>query len=205
MIAPICRAQPALQVLSYSAELFCQLVTALLWSSGYRELEPPRAIRDCVFGTRSGQRDVLVNVRLCNDLRPAGQGWEPGLAVWRPSCRQIAQPAHNARRPQQMAQQFGAQFEQMQSAANHVAEVNQSVQGQLSGLRNQLAPLAGAWKGQASTAFHLLMERWDTDARNLNEALNSIGEQIRGSGTTYAQADENENQTYSRISQALGS
>jgi WXG100 family type VII secretion target len=102
-----------------------------------------------------------------------------------------------------MAQQFGAQFEEMTAAANHVAEVNQSVQGQLMGLRNQLAPLAGAWKGQAATAFQLLMERWDTDARNLNEALSSIGEQIRGSGTTYAQADEAENQTYSRISQAL--
>jgi WXG100 family type VII secretion target len=101
-------------------------------------------------------------------------------------------------------QQFGAQVEQMQSAAHHVAEVNQSVQGQLMGLRNQLAPLAGAWKGQAAIAFQLLMERWDTDARNLNEALNSIGEQIQGSGVTYARADEAENQTYSRISQALG-
>ena len=104
-----------------------------------------------------------------------------------------------------MAGQFGAQFEQMQAAANHVAEVNQSIQGQLSGLRNQLAPLAGAWRGEAATAFALLMERWDNDARSLNEALNSIGEQIRGSGTTYVQADEAENQTYTRISQALGS
>jgi WXG100 family type VII secretion target len=104
-----------------------------------------------------------------------------------------------------MAGQFGAQFEQMQASAHHVAEVNQSVQGQLSGLRNQLAPLAGAWKGQAATAFGVLMERWDNDARSLNEALNSIGEQIRGSGTTYAQADESENQTYTQISQALGS
>jgi WXG100 family type VII secretion target len=103
-----------------------------------------------------------------------------------------------------MAQQFGAQFEQMQAAAQHVAEVNQSVQSQLSALRNQLAPLAGAWKGQAATAFQMLMARWDTDARQLNEALNGIGEQIRGSGTTYAQADETEHQTYSRISQALG-
>ena len=103
-----------------------------------------------------------------------------------------------------MAGQFGAQFEQMQAAANHVAEVNQSVQGQLSRLRSQLAPLTGAWKGQAATAFQILMDRWDADARNLNDALNGIGEQIRGSGTTYAQADEAENQTYSRISQALG-
>jgi WXG100 family type VII secretion target len=102
-----------------------------------------------------------------------------------------------------MAGQFGAEFEQMQAAANHVADVKQSVQAQLSALRNQLAPLAGAWKGQAATAFGLLMQRWDTDAGNLNEALHSIGEQIRGSGATYAQADEAEHQIYSRITQAL--
>jgi WXG100 family type VII secretion target len=103
-----------------------------------------------------------------------------------------------------MAQQFGAQFEQMQAAAQHVTEVNQSVQSQLAALRNQLAPLAGAWKGQAATAFGLLMQRWDADARNLNEALEGIGEQIRESGATYARADEAENATYTRISQALG-
>lgn len=102
-----------------------------------------------------------------------------------------------------MGQQFQTQVEQMQTSAAHVDEVNQSVQGQLSALSNQLAPLAGAWQGQASTAFHMLMERWNTDARNLNEALRSIGEQIRGSGATYAQADATENQTFSQISSAL--
>ncbi|MGH3904557.1 MAG: WXG100 family type VII secretion target [Pseudonocardiaceae bacterium] len=102
-----------------------------------------------------------------------------------------------------MGQQFGTQVEQMQAAANHVAEVNQSVQGQLSALSNQLAPLAGAWQGQASTAFHMLIERWNTNARSLNEALSSIGEQIQGSGATYAQADESENQSFSQINAAL--
>ncbi|MGH3797078.1 MAG: WXG100 family type VII secretion target [Pseudonocardiaceae bacterium] len=102
-----------------------------------------------------------------------------------------------------MGQQFGTQVEQMQAAANHVAEVNHSVQAQLSALSNQLAPLAGAWQGQAATAFQLLMERWNTDARSLNEALSSIGEQIQGSGATYAQADEGEHQSFSRINAAL--
>lgn len=102
-----------------------------------------------------------------------------------------------------MGQQFGTQVEQMQAAANHVADVNQRVQGQLTGLSNQLAPLAGAWQGQAAVAFQMLMERWNTSARDLNEALNNIGEQIRGSGVTYAQTDETENQTFSRISAAL--
>lgn len=102
-----------------------------------------------------------------------------------------------------MAQQFGTQVEQMEAAASHVAQVNQSVQGQLSALSNQLAPLAGIWQGQAATAFHLLMERWNSNARALNDALSSIGEQVRASGATYAQADEAENQTFSRISAAL--
>ncbi|MGH3772969.1 MAG: WXG100 family type VII secretion target [Pseudonocardiaceae bacterium] len=103
-----------------------------------------------------------------------------------------------------MAQQFGAQFEQMQAAAQHVDEVNQSVQNQLSALRNQIAPLSGAWKGQAATAFQTLMQRWDADALQINQSLHNIGDQIRGSGATYAQADETEQQSYSRISQALG-
>jgi WXG100 family type VII secretion target len=103
-----------------------------------------------------------------------------------------------------MAQQFGTQVEQMQAAATHVDEVNQNVQSQLLALRNQLAPLAAAWKGQAATAFNTLMARWDADALKLNNSLHGIGEQIRQSGTTYAQTDEAEHQNYSRISQALG-
>jgi WXG100 family type VII secretion target len=103
-----------------------------------------------------------------------------------------------------MAQQFGTQVEQMQAAAHHVDEVNNSVQSQLSALQNQLTPLAGAWHGQAAKAFTMLMDRWNTDATQLNSTLKEIGEQIRESGTTYAQADEAEHQSYSRISQALG-
>src|SRR5262249_25364937 len=132
-------------------------------------------------------------VRTCNVLRLAWHSVEPALPVWRPLV--VSRPLTDVGYPvqggqEQMAGQFGAQFEQMTAAASHVAEVNESVQRQLAGLRNQLAPLTGAWKGQAATAFAMLMERWDADARNLNEALSSIGEQIRGSGTTYAQADE---------------
>ncbi|MCA1674834.1 MAG: WXG100 family type VII secretion target [Actinobacteria bacterium] len=99
---------------------------------------------------------------------------------------------------------YGTSIEEMQAAANHVHEVNESVQGQLSSLRNQLAPLAGAWKGQASTAFQTLMTRWDTNARSLNEALRGIGESIQSSGTTYAQQEEQQQQTMSNITNALG-
>lgn len=104
-----------------------------------------------------------------------------------------------------MAGSFQTTTEEMQAASRHVLEVNDSVQGELSRLRNQLAPLAGAWQGSASMAFQQLMERWDTDARNLNEALRGIGEQIGGSAQTYAQRDEEEQQAMSNIANTLNS
>lgn len=103
-----------------------------------------------------------------------------------------------------MAGGYGTSVEEMQAAAAHVFEVNDSVQSQLSTLQNQLAPLAGAWKGQASTAFQTLMQRWDANAKTLNEALRGIGETIQVSGGAYAAQEEQEQQSMSNITNALG-
>ena len=99
---------------------------------------------------------------------------------------------------------YGTTTEEMQRAAAQVAQVNEQVQSQLSALRNQLAPLSGAWRGEASTAFQGLMARWDTDARTLNEALRGIGEAILGSGRAYQQAEDQQRQSMSAIQGALG-
>jgi early secretory antigenic target protein ESAT-6 len=99
---------------------------------------------------------------------------------------------------------YGTTTEEMRRAAAQVAQVNEQVQAQLSALRNQLAPLAGAWRGEASTAFQGLMARWDTDARTLNEALRGIGEAILGSGRAYQQAEDQQRQSMSAIQGALG-
>jgi WXG100 family type VII secretion target len=99
---------------------------------------------------------------------------------------------------------YGTTTEEMQRAAAQVAQVNEQVQAQLSALRNQLAPLAGAWRGEASAAFQGLMARWDTDARTLNEALRGIGEAILGSGRAYQQAEDQQRQSMSVIQGALG-
>ncbi|HEY2096678.1 MAG: hypothetical protein QOI50_6945 [Pseudonocardiales bacterium] len=103
-----------------------------------------------------------------------------------------------------MAAGYGTTPEQMQRAAQQVVAVNEQVQSQLSALRNQLAPLAGAWRGEASTAFQGLMARWDGDAKTLNEALRGIGEAIQGSGRSYQQAEDQQHQSLSAIQGALG-
>jgi WXG100 family type VII secretion target len=59
-----------------------------------------------------------------------------------------------------MAQGAGGSFRTelpvMQTAANHVYEVNQSIQGQLSTLLARLEPLTSTWQGAASVSFQVL-------------------------------------------------
>lgn len=99
---------------------------------------------------------------------------------------------------------FGATTEEMARAAQHVAGVNQAVQGELGALRRRLEPLAGAWLGRASAQFAQLMVRWDTDARSLNQALGGIGQAIEGSRGTYQRQEDDQVAAMTSISNALG-
>ncbi len=102
-----------------------------------------------------------------------------------------------------MSGNFTTSTEDMDLAAKHVMTVNEQVQGELKALQARLAPLAGAWTGDASMAFTRLMERWNTDATSLNNALNSIGGAIQSSGTSYARNEEQASSSMSSISAAL--
>ena len=77
-----------------------------------------------------------------------------------------------------MAGGFGTTTDEMERAGRQVLSVNETVQGDLSALRGQLAPLAGLWRGRAATEFAQLMTRWDASASQLNVALRGIGEGI---------------------------
>jgi WXG100 family type VII secretion target len=103
-----------------------------------------------------------------------------------------------------MTQGFGTSVEEMQAAGKHVFTVNDAVQADLASLRSRLAPLAGAWRGDAAAAFATLMARWDTEAKALSEALRGIGESIQGSGVSYQAQEEQHTDDLSTIRAALG-
>jgi WXG100 family type VII secretion target len=103
-----------------------------------------------------------------------------------------------------MADGFGTSVEEMQRAGKHVFTVNDTVQAELATLRSRLAPLAGAWRGEAATAFQALMVRWDANATSLGEALRAIGEAIQGSGASYQAQEEQHTGDLSAIRAALG-
>ena len=58
-------------------------------------------------------------------------------------------------------------------------------------LKGQLTPLFGAdWSGQASAQFTTLYEKFDRNAKGLNDALTGIGSLLNSAGTTYASAEQ---------------
>ncbi len=103
-----------------------------------------------------------------------------------------------------MTDGFGTTVEEMQRAARHVFAVNDAVQAELATLRGRLGPLSAAWRGEASSAFGGLMNRWDVDARLLSDALRGIGEAIQGSGVSYQAQEEQHASALSGIRAALG-
>ena len=103
-----------------------------------------------------------------------------------------------------MAEGFGTSTEEMERAGRQVFTVNDAVQADLANLRARLVPLAGAWRGEAATAFAGLMSRWDADARALSEALRAIGESIGGSASSYAAMEQQHLDNLSGIRAALG-
>lgn len=88
-----------------------------------------------------------------------------------------------------MSGNFDTDLQTMQAAAKHVGDVNEQIQQQLSDLLNRLEPLKGAWKGEGSTKFTSLVERWHEDASQLNQVLASIGERL---GATHANISRDE-------------
>jgi ESAT-6 family protein len=99
---------------------------------------------------------------------------------------------------------YGTSPEEMERAGGHVLSVNESVQAELAALRAQLGPLAGLWQGLAAAEFAKLMQRWDTNARALNDALHAIGESIQASGRSYVQQEDAQAAGMSSITAALG-
>jgi WXG100 family type VII secretion target len=103
-----------------------------------------------------------------------------------------------------MSGKFGVELPTMQAAAQHVDEVNNQIQSQLSSLLNRLEPLKGAWKGEGATSFNALIERWHEDATQLNQVLQSIGERLSQTHTNITQTEGEVGQSFNTITGRLG-
>lgn len=75
------------------------------------------------------------------------------------------------------------------NAHKNVVNVKEQVEGELSTLWNAISQLQSLWTGPAQAAFTKMMGRFDTDAKNLNTALEGIAEQLAANGSTYQESE----------------
>jgi WXG100 family type VII secretion target len=89
----------------------------------------------------------------------------------------------------------------MQKAASQIRQTSDDINGELRALLGQLEPIAGQWKGQASSAFQQLFARWQEDAQKLTAALGAIADSMGSSQQNYSEAED---QNTSAITKILG-
>ena len=102
-----------------------------------------------------------------------------------------------------MSMQFVTELPTMHQAADHVYQVNDQIQTQLSSLLGALEAVPGGWQGDAATSFLALKDQWNQNARLLNDALRGIGDGLLKSEENYATADDTNRTGFTTITGAL--
>ncbi|WP_371481471.1 WXG100 family type VII secretion target [Kitasatospora sp. NBC_00315] len=98
-----------------------------------------------------------------------------------------------------MAGQFRTTAEEMDSFAKHMGEVSEQVQGELKKLDSLVSSIASGWQGQAATAYQNLQNRFNEDARGLNEALRAIQHAIEATTKAYSEQDAAQQSSMGRV------
>jgi WXG100 family type VII secretion target len=96
---------------------------------------------------------------------------------------------------------FGTNAEVMQKAAAQIRQTSDEINGELRSLLSLIEPLASQWRGDASTAFHQLIDRWNQDANKLTQALAGIADSMDTSQKNYSSSEE---QNRSQIASIMG-
>lgn len=103
-----------------------------------------------------------------------------------------------------MSGSFGTNVEVMQKAASQIRQTSDEINSELRSLLGLIEPLASQWRGDASTAFHTLIDRWNQDANKLTQALTGIAEAMDSSTTNYSTSEESNRSQIASIMNGLG-
>jgi WXG100 family type VII secretion target len=76
------------------------------------------------------------------------------------------------------------------TAAGQMNDTNELLMDNGRKLAQAVDAVAGQWVGAAAMAFNNLMNAYQADFKNLNDALNNISEQVTGSATMYQQQED---------------
>ncbi|MDP9851987.1 WXG100 family type VII secretion target [Corynebacterium lowii] len=98
-----------------------------------------------------------------------------------------------------MSGMFRTEADVMVATAGRVDDTNGQVQSELTRLQSVVDGVRGSWAGSAQVSFDNLMERWNTSARELREALTSISENIRSNARNFEDMEAQNAQAFSAV------
>ena len=98
-----------------------------------------------------------------------------------------------------MSQTFKTQADVMIATAGKVDNTNDEVQGELTRLQGVVDSVRGSWVGQAQVSFDDLMQRYNTSAQQLREALTSISENIRDNARNFDSVEADNAQSFDNV------
>lgn len=102
-----------------------------------------------------------------------------------------------------MAGHYQTGHAELTSAAQELQDGNQDLMQQLSQLASAVDGVAGQWTGAANTAFNTLIQKFQADAKTLNEKLLDISEAVSGSATAYQAQEDQASESLSQIATTL--
>ncbi|QPK79590.1 WXG100 family type VII secretion target [Corynebacterium lizhenjunii] len=98
-----------------------------------------------------------------------------------------------------MSALFRTEADVMVSTAGRVDSTNNEVQGELTRLQGVVDTVRGSWAGSAQVSFDNLMQRYNTAAQQLREALTSISDNIRSNARNFDSTESENAQAFSNV------
>jgi WXG100 family type VII secretion target len=89
---------------------------------------------------------------------------------------------------------YAVSGDDLHKAQQDTVTVHDNSRANISSMKNQLSGLDSVWKGQASTAFHALMERFDTASNKILQDLSTIADNLGTSAKQYGHREEETSQ-----------
>lgn len=98
-----------------------------------------------------------------------------------------------------MTQLFKTEADVMVATAGRVDTTNDEVQGELTRLQGVVDSVRANWDGRAQVSFDNLMQRYNTSAQQLREALTSISENIRDNARNFDSVEADNAQSFDNV------
>lgn len=98
---------------------------------------------------------------------------------------------------------FRTEADVMVATAGRVDSTNDEVQGELTRLQGVVDTVRASWAGSAQVSFDNLMQRYNTAANQLREALTAISDNIRLNAKNFESVEADNSQAFNSVGAGL--